>query len=69
MIEFALHLGYDVKNLSFSPITGGEGNIEFLLHLQFQGQKENGENELSQFPSQVVADAHEQLKNKKIDEE
>jgi hypothetical protein len=29
--RFAMNNGYDVKNLDFSPITGGEGNIEFLL--------------------------------------
>lgn len=69
MIDFALNLGYDVKNLSFSPITGGEGNIEFLLHLRFQDQKEKGENELTQSPAEIVAEAHEQLKNKKNDEE
>ena len=27
--RFAMNNGYDVKNLDFSPITGGEGNIEF----------------------------------------
>lgn len=32
--DFAMKENYDVKNLSFSPITGGEGNIEFLLHLR-----------------------------------
>ncbi len=31
--RFAMNNGYDVKNLDFSPITGGEGNIEFLAHL------------------------------------
>src|SRR6476620_6515927 len=29
IIEFSLITGFNVKNLSFSPITGGEGNIEF----------------------------------------
>ncbi|MBP1934193.1 TlyA family RNA methyltransferase [Ammoniphilus resinae] len=33
MVEFARGLNYKVKGLDFSPITGGEGNIEFLLHL------------------------------------
>lgn len=32
--DFALATGFDVADLSFSPITGGEGNIEFLLLLQ-----------------------------------
>ena len=34
IIRFALKEQYNVRNLSFSPITGGEGNIEFLLHLE-----------------------------------
>ena len=29
-LTFAKSQGYDVRNLSFSPITGGDGNIEFL---------------------------------------
>lgn len=34
VIDFADGLGYAVRGLSFSPITGPKGNIEFLLHLQ-----------------------------------
>ncbi|MNN97622.1 hypothetical protein D3C81_2168250 [compost metagenome] len=33
MLSFALGIGYTLKGLTFSPITGGEGNIEFLAHL------------------------------------
>ena len=43
IIEFSLKQGFDVKNLSFSPITGGDGNIEFLLHLRWAGEQETGE--------------------------
>lgn len=68
MVDFALNEGYDVKNLSFSPITGGEGNIEFLLHLQWNGAKEKGELDLPMPPSQIVADAHQQLKGKQTEE-
>ncbi|WP_449623041.1 TlyA family RNA methyltransferase [Robertmurraya sp. Marseille-Q9965] len=68
MIDFALNEGYDVKNLSFSPITGGDGNIEFLLHLQWNGAKEKGELDLPTPPSQIVADAHQQLKSKQNEE-
>ncbi|KOP28646.1 RNA methyltransferase [Exiguobacterium sp. BMC-KP] len=32
MIEFFIQQGFYVKQLDYSPITGGEGNIEFLLH-------------------------------------
>ncbi len=34
MIDFAIETGYSVCGLTFSPITGGDGNIEFLLHLR-----------------------------------
>ena len=33
VINFSLELGFKIKNLSFSPIKGPEGNIEFLLYL------------------------------------
>ncbi|MNZ83825.1 16S/23S rRNA (cytidine-2'-O)-methyltransferase TlyA [compost metagenome] len=33
VLSFALGIGYTLKGLTFSPITGGEGNIEFLAHL------------------------------------
>lgn len=33
VISFSNELGFKVKNLSFSPIKGPEGNIEFLLYL------------------------------------
>lgn len=63
MIEFALHEGYDVLDLAHSPITGGDGNIEFLLHLRWEGEKEIGDNKLSKRPDEVVKQAHEKLTN------
>jgi 23S rRNA (cytidine1920-2'-O)/16S rRNA (cytidine1409-2'-O)-methyltransferase len=33
VIGFSKELGFKIKNLSFSPIKGPEGNIEFLLYL------------------------------------
>ncbi|GIN60594.1 TlyA family rRNA (cytidine-2'-O)-methyltransferase [Robertmurraya siralis] len=68
MIDFVLKEGFDVKNLSFSPITGGDGNIEFLLHLQWNGSKVMGEKNLLYFPSDIVRSAHEQLKKKQSEE-
>lgn len=38
IIVFAVAAGYDVCGLDFSPITGGEGNIEFLIHLRSAAQ-------------------------------
>ncbi|MCA1320593.1 TlyA family RNA methyltransferase [Bacillus tianshenii] len=63
--DFSLKEGYDVQDLSFSPITGGEGNIEFLLHLKWCGPKEAGSDYLKNTISQVVAEAHQQLKAEK----
>ncbi|AZK47070.1 TlyA family RNA methyltransferase [Paenibacillus lentus] len=34
VLGFATELGYTLQGLTFSPITGGEGNIEFLAHLR-----------------------------------
>ncbi|WP_027107754.1 TlyA family RNA methyltransferase [Lacticigenium naphthae] len=33
IIQFATHEGYDVMDLTVSPISGGKGNKEFLMHL------------------------------------
>ncbi|HEY2493885.1 MAG TPA: TlyA family RNA methyltransferase [Paenibacillus sp.] len=32
VLTFAQELGFHLQGLTFSPITGGEGNIEFLAH-------------------------------------
>ncbi|MBB6444867.1 TlyA family RNA methyltransferase [Bacillus benzoevorans] len=64
MIDFSLETGYVVKDLSFSPITGGEGNIEFLLHLYWGGDLTEGENQLKETPEAIVKRAHEELKAK-----
>ncbi|NUK31105.1 TlyA family RNA methyltransferase [Parageobacillus sp. VR-IP] len=63
IIAFALREGFDVMNISYSPITGGDGNIEFLLHLRFPGNHEEGENHLVETVAEVVKEAHVQLKN------
>ena len=31
VIDFALSLGFTIKNLEYSPIKGPEGNIEYLV--------------------------------------
>ncbi|WP_077618739.1 TlyA family RNA methyltransferase [Bacillus sinesaloumensis] len=62
IIEFSLKEGYDCVNLSYSPITGGEGNIEFLLHLRWNGPTELGESKLPNTVQDVVESAHDMLK-------
>ncbi|MBP2240817.1 23S rRNA (cytidine1920-2'-O)/16S rRNA (cytidine1409-2'-O)-methyltransferase [Cytobacillus eiseniae] len=69
IIDFALSLGYDVKDISYSPITGGDGNIEFLLHLFWLGEKEAGNIFVQLDPSEVVKLAHSELKIKQKNQE
>ena len=62
IVDFSLELGYDCLGLTFSPITGGDGNIEFLIHLRWEGDEHSGENKLPESISNVVKSAHDQLK-------
>jgi len=50
-LNTAIGLGYDVVGLTFSPITGGTGNIEFLMLLS------NTEGEPGQISAEVDIDA------------
>jgi 23S rRNA (cytidine1920-2'-O)/16S rRNA (cytidine1409-2'-O)-methyltransferase len=62
MIEFASNEEYHVSGLSYSPIKGGEGNIEFLMHLQYNGDEGSISDSISIMD--VVTTAHEELKAK-----
>lgn len=64
ILEFARNDGYNICNLTYSPITGGDGNIEFLLHLQWLGEDQGGKSFLTEEISSIVEKAHEQLKKK-----
>ncbi|ULT55597.1 TlyA family RNA methyltransferase [Neobacillus drentensis] len=64
IINFSIKEGYFVKNLSFSPITGGDGNIEFLLHLHWEGEQEIGANQLKFQPVEVVEQSHREFHTK-----
>lgn len=41
VMEHAADTGFQIRDLSFSPIKGPEGNIEYLLYLQKGGEKDN----------------------------
>ncbi len=56
-IELAGSLGFALKNLTYSPVKGPEGNIEFLAHLSMQPGPAC---EIS--PAALVAAAHQALK-------
>lgn len=59
IIEFSKSLGFIPCNLTFSPITGGDGNIEFLLYLKWKPEQNVEEAMLN--PIQVVKEAKETL--------
>ncbi|WP_223897055.1 TlyA family RNA methyltransferase [Lactobacillus huangpiensis] len=48
--------GFNVLNLDYSPIKGGKGNIEFLIHLQ-KDEKDGGKLIWSGNPEDIVAQA------------
>lgn len=60
LISFAVEEGYEVVHSTFSPITGGYGNIEFLLHLRWVADKK-GVNLLQTPLETIVKQAHQQL--------
>jgi 23S rRNA (cytidine1920-2'-O)/16S rRNA (cytidine1409-2'-O)-methyltransferase len=70
IIDFSLSEGFDVCHLTYSPITGGDGNIEFLVHLKWQrsDEQEKGTNYLTKSIEHTVKEAHEQLKHGKREE-
>ncbi|RRJ66461.1 TlyA family RNA methyltransferase [Paenibacillus oralis] len=68
VLSFAGELGYSVQGLTFSPITGGEGNIEFLAHLRLEanaaaavqdGNGESGRQWIREMAEHVVKEAAE----------
>ncbi len=54
-------MGWTAQNLSFSPIKGPEGNIEFLVHILPKSRATHSVTE--QEAAEVVRQAHESLSN------
>jgi len=60
IILFAKSEGYQICDLTYSPITGGEGNIEFLAHLGWKKDQVAQEFDYEQITA-VVEEAHHTL--------
>ncbi|XJS11401.1 TlyA family RNA methyltransferase [Aerococcaceae bacterium WGS1372] len=58
VINFICQIGFEIVDLTHSPITGGEGNIEFLAHLKNM-KKPNNESYKLIDVEQVVQGAHD----------
>ena len=56
-ISLAKSLDFTIRNLTFSPVKGPEGNIEFLAHLSMQPGEDS-----YLAPDELVAQAHAALK-------
>jgi len=59
IIEFSQKLGFSACGLTYSPITGGDGNIEFLLLLKWTTKRL--EKQINISPEAVVREAHRML--------
>ncbi len=56
LLQFSLQTGFSVLGLDYSPITGGDGNIEFLAHLN--ADPGSADNKLSVSVREIVVGAH-----------
>lgn len=61
VISYAQTIALEPCHLSFSPIKGPEGNIEYLLHLKKRPEGGTVFSELQTDPETVVQEAHQQL--------
>lgn len=67
VLTFAADIGFQLEGLSYSPITGGEGNIEFLAYWSVRPDAPLAEGEtlnLAERIIEVVDDAHRQFQVK-----
>ena len=58
IITFCLENGFSVLGLSYSPIKGPQGNIEYLLYIKCSDEPEN---HLSVTAEEVVGESHDEL--------
>jgi len=60
----ASELGFNIQGLTFSPLKGASGNIEYLIYLTKKSEKEQVK-DFSLVVKQVVEQAHKELSLKK----
>ena len=58
VLDHAVSIGFSVRGLTFSPVKGPEGNIEYLLYLSLNADAGTDENINA---SAVVEEAHRAL--------
>lgn len=60
IITYAVAIGFDVIGLSFSPIKGPEGNIEYLLYIEKNTEMTDTECEVSEEKTAEATDIYEE---------
>lgn len=60
VLDMIARIGYEIEDLTYSPITGGEGNIEFLAHIKNSKQLNNKSKENVNV-DEVIEAAHNNL--------
>ncbi|MFD2611889.1 TlyA family RNA methyltransferase [Paenibacillus gansuensis] len=58
VLAFADSIGFQLQDLTFSPITGGEGNVEFLAHWTLGGTETSVSPPYDAIIQQTVKSAH-----------
>ena len=61
IVDFCINNGFDVLGLSYSPIKGPEGNIEYLIYIR---KSENPVLNLNISPQELVKNSHLALDKK-----
>ena len=63
IMEYAANIGFEILALSFSPIKGPEGNIEYLLYIEKRSgdSQESLEEKYLDLAKEVVWAAHEEV--------
>lgn len=57
MTNYVIENGYDLLDITFSPIKGGEGNIEFLMYIENKSVNKEIDDYMEKI-EKVVKDAH-----------
>jgi 23S rRNA (cytidine1920-2'-O)/16S rRNA (cytidine1409-2'-O)-methyltransferase len=68
IMTYAIQIGFEILELSFSPIKGPEGNIEYLLYLEKKAVEEEStaaeeifQEKYLELAKKVVEEAHGEL--------
>lgn len=56
--DFSRTLGFSIDGVTFSPMTGAKGNIEYLLYMSKESSSSLNEEEVEKIADSVIEEAH-----------